>query len=87
MAAGLPVVGWRAGNLPDLAEHEREALIVEPGDITGLSPALERLSKDEELRARVGEAAGHRAQGLPTWDDSARSLFAALRRFQCGTVT
>jgi hypothetical protein len=37
---------WRAGNLAHLAEHERDALIVEPGDITGLSTALERLSED-----------------------------------------
>jgi glycosyltransferase involved in cell wall biosynthesis len=82
MAAGLPVVGWRAGNLPHLAEHEREALIIEPGDITGLSTALRRLAEDEQLRARLGEAARHRAQSLPTWEDSARSLFAALRRLR-----
>jgi glycosyltransferase involved in cell wall biosynthesis len=86
MAAGLPVVGWRAGNLPHLAEHDREALIVEPGDVTGLSAALERLSADEEMRARLGEAARHRAQSLPAWEDSARSLFAALRRLRRGTV-
>ena len=87
MAAGLPVVGWRAGNLPHLAEHEREALIIEPGDVTGLSTALERLAEDKELRARLGEAARHRAQSLPTWEDSAQSLFAALRRLRRGTVT
>jgi hypothetical protein len=77
---------WRSLRA-DLVVHEREALIVEPGDITGLSTALERLSADGELRARVGEAARHRAQGFPTWDDSARSLFAAVRRLQSGTVT
>jgi Glycosyl transferases group 1 len=64
MAAGLPVVGWRAGNLPHLAEHEREALIVELGEITGLSTALQRLAQDEALRARLGEAARHRAQSF-----------------------
>jgi hypothetical protein len=36
-------------------------LIVEPGDITGLSTALERLSEDRELRARLGQAARQRA--------------------------
>src|SRR5215207_5736591 len=36
MAFGLPVVGWRAGNLPFLAEHEREGLLAEPGDLDGL---------------------------------------------------
>ena len=86
MAAGLPVVGWRAGNLPHLAGHEREALIIEPGDIPGLSTALQRLSEDEELRARLGEAARHRAQSFPTWEDSARSLFAALRQLRHETA-
>jgi glycosyltransferase involved in cell wall biosynthesis len=33
MAAGLPVVGWRAENLPHLATHDREGLILPPGDI------------------------------------------------------
>jgi len=33
MAFGLPVVGWRAGNLPYLAEDEQEGLILAPGDV------------------------------------------------------
>ena len=86
MAAGLPVVGWGAGNLPNLAEHEREALIVEPGDVTGLSTALKRLAEDAEFRARLGQAARRRAESLPAWEDSARFLFAALRRLQRGPV-
>ncbi|MBV8995830.1 MAG: glycosyltransferase family 4 protein, partial [Pseudonocardiales bacterium] len=39
MAAGLPVVGWRAGNLPHLATHDREGLVLPPGDIGGLTAA------------------------------------------------
>jgi hypothetical protein len=35
--------------------------MVEPGDITGSSTALERLSEDGELRPRRGEAARQRA--------------------------
>ena len=57
MAAGLPVVGWRAGNLPHLASHEREGLLVEPGDVRALTSALRRLTEDEELRTRLGAAA------------------------------
>jgi glycosyltransferase involved in cell wall biosynthesis len=79
MAAGLPVVGWRAGNLPHLATHEREGLILPPGDVSGLTAALRRLIDDKPYRRRLGEAARRRAAALPTWEESAAQLFATLR--------
>jgi glycosyltransferase involved in cell wall biosynthesis len=79
MAAGLPVVGWRAGNLPHLATDGREGLLVIPGDITGLSDALRRLATDEDLRRSLAAAAGRRAATRPTWAQSADLFFAALR--------
>jgi glycosyltransferase involved in cell wall biosynthesis len=79
MAAGLPVVGWRAGNLPHLATHEREGLILPPGDVAGLTAALRRLIGDEPYRRRMGQAARQRAATLPTWEESAGRLFAMLR--------
>ena len=79
MAFGLPVVGWRAGNLPYLAEHEREGLLLEAGDVYGLAQALRRLAESPELRARLGEAARQRAIARPTWDDVARMFFGHLR--------
>ncbi|MDQ3871178.1 MAG: glycosyltransferase family 4 protein, partial [Chloroflexota bacterium] len=79
MALGLPVIGWRAGNLPYLAENEREGLLVDPGDIAGLTRALLRLASDEGLRASLGAAARRRALSRPTWDESAALFFAAIR--------
>jgi glycosyltransferase involved in cell wall biosynthesis len=79
MAAGLPVVGWRAGNLPHLAGDGREGLLAAPGDVAGLSRALRRLTTDEELRRRLGAAAARRAADRPTWARSAELFFAALR--------
>ena len=79
MASGLPVVGWRAGNLPHLAEHGREGLLVTPGDVGALGRALGRLAGDEALRRRMGAAAGRRAADRPTWTESAARFFAALR--------
>ena len=78
-AFGLPVVGWRAGNLPYLAEDEREALLVEVGDVQALSRALARLASDEDLRTRLGAAARRRALTRPTWAESAALFFAAIR--------
>ena len=79
MTFGLPVIGWRAGNLPYLADHEREGLLVSPGDVGGLSTAIQRLVDDEPLRMRLGEAAKARAIRRPTWDEVADLFFGHLR--------
>lgn len=79
MATGLPIVGWRSGNLPQLAAHEREALLVEPGAIGDLSVALQRLAEDGALRRCLGRNAAARATTRPTWDDTAAAFFDALR--------
>ncbi len=79
MAAGLPVVGYAAGNLPHLARDGEEGLVVPPGDVAALAAALRRLADDAALRARLGSAAARRAAAFPTWEDSAARLFAELR--------
>jgi glycosyltransferase involved in cell wall biosynthesis len=79
MAAGLPVVGWRAGNLPHLAEHGREGLLAGPGDVAALRADLARLAGDDGLRRRMAAAASARAAARPTWAQSAALYFAALR--------
>jgi glycosyltransferase involved in cell wall biosynthesis len=86
MAAGLPVAGWRAGNLAHLARDGREGRVLEPGDIGGLSAALRRLAEDPAHRGRLAEAARERGQRLPTWSDTAERFFGVLREL-AGTVT
>jgi glycosyltransferase involved in cell wall biosynthesis len=78
MAAGLPVVGWRAGNLPHLAEDGREGLLITPGNIEGLARALQMLGNDEQLRRDLGQAAARRALERPTWEESAAVLFRTI---------
>ena len=53
-AFGLPVVTTPVGAIPDLVRHERNGLLVAPGDVAGLAAALERLAGDPPLRARLG---------------------------------
>jgi len=87
MAAGLPVVGWRAGNLPHLATDGREGLLVPPGDVAALREALARLAGDEGLRRAMGSAAARRAADRPTWAQSAALFFSALREAATGHDT
>lgn len=79
LAAGLPVVGWRAGNLPHLAEDGRDGVIVPPGDVAALGDGLARLALDEAWRRQLTEGARRRGAALPTWADAAAALFATLR--------
>lgn len=81
LAAGLPVVGWRSGNLPRLADHGREALMSEPGDVAGLASALRAITTDRSLRDRLAAGARRRAQTLPTWTSAADRFFASVRGF------
>jgi glycosyltransferase involved in cell wall biosynthesis len=78
MAAGLPVVGWQAGNLPFLADHEREGLLAPVGDIAALSRALERLALDPDFRNALGRSARERAASRSTWDETANLFFTAV---------
>lgn len=84
MAAGLPVVGWRAGNLPFLASHGHEALMAPPGDVTALASAIQRLATDSDLRARMARAAEERAAVRPTWDETAARFFSVLEEVLAG---
>jgi glycosyltransferase involved in cell wall biosynthesis len=84
MAAGLPVVGWRAGNLPHLATDGSEGMLLQPGDVDGLRQALHRLATDDVYRREMAAAAARRAQSFPTWADSAELFFAELHEVARG---
>jgi glycosyltransferase involved in cell wall biosynthesis len=79
MAAGLPVVGWRAGNLAHLARDGVEGRVLDPGDVAGLTSALGRLAADADYRQRLATAALERGRRLPTWNDTAQRFFGVLR--------
>jgi glycosyltransferase involved in cell wall biosynthesis len=56
-AAGLPAVASRTGGIPDVVVHGQTGLLVEPGDVDGVTAALRTLLADTELRERFGRAA------------------------------
>lgn len=53
---GCACVATRIPGNIELVEHERNGLLVPPGDATGLGSALERLIVDEALRSRLAGA-------------------------------
>jgi len=62
MAAGAAVVVSRIGGLPEAVTDGESGLIVEPGDVSGLAAALDRLLGDPALRAQLGAAARKRVE-------------------------
>jgi len=56
MACGTPVVGTRAGGIPEAIEHERTGLLVRPHHADELAAAIVRLLTDPALRSRLGAA-------------------------------
>jgi len=57
MLVELPCIATPVGGIPELAEHDRTALLVPPRDPAALAAAIERLAGDEGLRRELGEAA------------------------------
>ncbi len=61
-AAGLPVVAFRTGGVPEVVADGETGLLVDPGDDAGFAAAVGRLLSDEALRARMGLAARARVR-------------------------
>jgi glycosyltransferase involved in cell wall biosynthesis len=57
MALGVPVVATRVGGIPDVVADGKDGLLVEAGDVSGLSAALLRVLEDAGLRLSLREAA------------------------------
>jgi len=56
MATGLPVIASDYGDARFVAEGNRDAVLVPPGDVTALALAIERCLTDREWAARLGMA-------------------------------
>ncbi len=61
MAAGVPVVASAVGGIPDQIRHDKEGLLVPPGNSDALADALLALLRDPDRARRLGEAGRRRA--------------------------
>ncbi len=67
MAAGVPVVAARATGAVDLVDEGVTGFLVPPRDVNAYADAIERLVRDDALRAAAG-AAGHAKAASYQWD-------------------
>jgi glycosyltransferase involved in cell wall biosynthesis len=61
MAAGVPVVASAVGGIPDQIRHDKEGLLIPPGDTDAFGDALIALLRDPDRARRLGEAGRRRA--------------------------
>ena len=78
MAAERAIVASRLGQIQDVVEHGRSALLVAPGDATELADALLLLAGDRSLRERLGAEARASAHRHHTWSANASRIVDAF---------
>lgn len=62
MASGVPVIGARAGGLPDVIHDGIDGYLVAPHDSQAMVQRIRQLADDSALRARLGAAARSEAE-------------------------
>jgi glycosyltransferase involved in cell wall biosynthesis len=67
MAAGLPVVASRVGQIPEVVEHGLQGLLCTPGRADEVSRALLKLASSPTMRQRMGRAGRARILERHTW--------------------
>jgi glycosyltransferase involved in cell wall biosynthesis len=74
LAAGRAVVATRVAGIPDVVRDGENGLLVEEHDPAALAAAFERLAREGETRARLGEAARRTAEETLTWGAAVRAF-------------
>ena len=74
-ACGKPVVGARAGGVPDAVRDGETGLLIEPDVPPALAGTLIRLLQDESLARQMGAAGRRRVLREGTWDHAADQVY------------
>jgi hypothetical protein len=77
-SAGLPVIAFRSGGIPELVEDRTNGLVVEQGDEEALRQRMKELVLDRGLRDRLGSAAKGVPEKFP-WENTVNRLEAIYR--------
>lgn len=77
MASGRPVVASDLPSIREVLTHEKNALLVPPGDPRALAAAIDRLLRDRELSRRLAARAFEDAKGY-SWDRRAEAISSFL---------
>ncbi|WP_310488210.1 glycosyltransferase family 4 protein [Chamaesiphon sp. VAR_69_metabat_338] len=77
---GTPIVASDVGGVGEMVKHERDGLLVPPGDVPALAAAIIRLFGDRQLQAKLRTAALERASQDLSWSKIAAQTAAVYAR-------
>lgn len=82
MVCGLAVVTTPVGGIPEVVRHGENGILVDPGDVAGLTGALSTLLTAPTYRRGLGSAAKHTAERLDVrlYSDELGGLYRDLHR-------
>ncbi len=80
MAMGKGIVASRLGQIGVVLEHERTALLVEPGNVGQLVDGIVRLAGSRELRDSLGDHARDAAIKRHNWKHNAQKVMDEYQR-------
>lgn len=82
MSWALPVITTPVGGIPELVSHNQNGLLIEPGNIQQLSVAIGDLTKDKDLRLKLGKQARESTKHL----DIKMYLKSLIKVYSCALL-
>ena len=79
LAHGLPIIGTRAGAIPDVVP-ESAGILVAPGNAAELGATLKRVIEDRDLLQRLTDGAAIAGAALPDWGEAVAHWHATVTR-------
>ncbi|BAU91581.1 group 1 glycosyl transferase [Methylorubrum populi] len=80
MAAGLAVVSTHSVGVSDCLRDGENGLLVNPGDVRGLTQALRRVIEDDDLRQRLAESGLEECRRVYSWKAVGRQITEIYER-------
>lgn len=84
MAAGKPIVASRIGQITDILTHEKNGLLVAPGNPVEIANAITKLHGDKEFSHRLAAQAREDAVADHTWANRMRTITGIFNQLGCG---
>ena len=77
--AGVAIVAYAAGSVPEVVEDGVTGWLAPPGDVDRLSACIEEAVRDPARTMRMGRAGRERVQRLFDWSRTARAIFDGIQ--------
>lgn len=76
-----PVIGARAGGIPDVIDDGKNGILIDFGDVAGLAHAIRQLLKDEVMRHSMGQYGWEKVNTVYSWDQVGQRALANYSHF------